>query len=192
VLEPGSGCLLVFYASQLYFDPLFDPPVRRSIFMSATLAPQQEKAETLQVKIHRLPHAPQNLPAYATPGSAGMDVQAAIDAPITLQPMDRQLIPTGLIMMLPEGYECQVRARSGLSIKHGITLINGVGTIDSDYRQEVKVALVNLSPVPFTIQPGDRVAQLVIAPVMQIQWRETDEVHAAEGRNGGFGSTGLQ
>lgn len=160
--------------------------------MSATMTPQQQQSEALQVPIHRLPHAPQNLPAYATPGSAGMDVQAAIEAPITLQPLERQLIPTGLIMMLPEGYECQVRARSGLSIKHGITLINGVGTIDSDYRHEVKVALVNISNEAFTIQPGDRVAQLVIAPVMQIQWQEAHEVQTVNGRNGGFGSTGLQ
>jgi len=160
--------------------------------MSATIAPQQEKSDMLQVAIHRLPHAPQNLPGYATSGSAGMDVQAAIEAPITLQPLERQLIPTGLIMMLPVGYECQVRARSGLSIKHGITLINAVGTIDSDYRHEVKVPLVNLSNEAFTIQPGDRVAQLVIAPVTQIQWREAAEVETVEGRNGGFGSTGLQ
>ena len=146
----------------------------------------------LQVAIHRLPHAPEKLPAYATPGSAGMDVQAAIEAPLTLQPLERTLVPTGLIMMLPEGYECQVRARSGLSIKHGITLINGVGTIDSDYRHEVKVALVNISNEPFTIQPGDRIAQLVIAPVTQIAWREESEVQTINGRNGGFGSTGLQ
>lgn len=145
----------------------------------------------LEVPIHRLPHAPQQLPAYATPGSAGMDVQAAIEAPLTLQPLERTLVPTGLIMMLPKGYECQVRARSGLSIKHGITLVNGVGTIDSDYRHEVKVALINLSNEPFTIAPGDRIAQLVIAPVTQIRWQEAEQVNLVEGRNGGFGSTGL-
>jgi dUTP pyrophosphatase len=144
----------------------------------------------VKVPVHCLAHAPENLPAYATPGSAGMDVQAAIDEPLTLLPMERTLVPTGLVMILPEGYECQVRARSGLSIKHGITLINGVGTIDSDYRHEVKVALINLAPVPFTIQPGDRIAQLVIAPVTQITWQASDQVHATEGRNGGFGSTG--
>ena len=147
---------------------------------------------TIEVQIHRLPHAPKSLPAYATPGSAGMDVQAAIAVPITLKPLERELVPTGLIMMLPQGYECQVRARSGLAIKHGIGLANGVGTIDSDYRHEVKVALVNLSNEEFTIQPGDRIAQLVIAPVSHIQWRETDEVNIVEGRSGGFGSTGLQ
>lgn len=145
----------------------------------------------LQVPVHRLAHAPAHLPAYATPGSAGMDVRAAIPLPVTLQPMERALIPTGLVMMLPEGYECQVRARSGLSIKHGITLINAVGTIDSDYRDEVKVPLVNLSTEAFEIQPGDRIAQLIIAPVTQITWQEHNEVQQVSGRNGGFGSTGI-
>jgi dUTP pyrophosphatase len=151
----------------------------------------QTRPETIEVPIHRLAHAPKHLPAYATAGSAGMDVHAAIDAPVVLQPLERSLVPTGLIMMLPKGYECQVRARSGLSIKHGITLVNGVGTIDSDYRHEVKIALINLSKEPFTIEPGDRIAQLVIAPVTQIQWQETHEVNLVEGRNGGFGSTGI-
>lgn len=155
------------------------------------MSPTQQ-TQSVEVAIHRLPHAPKSLPAYATPGSAGMDVQAAIGVPITLKSLERALVPTGLIMMLPPGYECQVRARSGLSIKHGIALANGVGTIDSDYRHEVKVALVNLSNEEFTIQPGDRIAQLVIAPVTHIHWHETDEVHIVEGRSGGFGSTGLQ
>ena len=146
----------------------------------------------VQVGIHRLAHAPKQLPAYATPGSAGMDVQAAIGVPLTLKPLERALVPTGFVMMLPPGYECQVRARSGLAIKHGIGLANGVGTIDSDYRHEVKVALINLSNEEFTIQPGDRIAQLVVAPVTQIQWTESDEVHMVEGRSGGFGSTGVQ
>ncbi|HEY9744878.1 MAG TPA: dUTP diphosphatase [Oculatellaceae cyanobacterium] len=148
-------------------------------------------AQKVRVPIHRLAHAPKHLPAYATPGSAGMDVQAAIGVPMTLKPLERALIPTGLVIMLPEGYECQVRARSGLSINHGITLVNGVGTIDSDYRHEVKVALINLSNEEFTIQHGDRIAQLVIAPVSQVEWQETDEVQMVKGRNGGFGSTGL-
>ncbi len=148
-------------------------------------------ANKVHVDIQRMAHAPANLPAYATPGSAGMDVQAAIDAPITLQPLDRMLVPTGIIMGLPVGYECQVRARSGLSIKHGIALANGVGTIDSDYRHEVKVALINLSKEAFTIQPGDRIAQLVIAPVTQAMWHEVSELELVEGRAGGFGSTGI-
>lgn len=148
-------------------------------------------ASQVVVPVHRLAHAPKHLPAYATPGSAGLDVQAAIPIPITLKPLERTLVPTGLILMLPAGYECQVRARSGLSINHGVTLINGVGTIDSDYRHEVKVPLVNLSTEDYTIQPGDRIAQLVIAPISHIEWRETDEVRLVEGRQGGFGSTGV-
>lgn len=151
----------------------------------------QTISSTIQVAIHRLAHAPKHLPAYATPGSAGMDVQAAIGVPLTLQPLERVLVPTGFIMMLPEGYECQVRARSGLAIKHGVCLANGVGTIDSDYRHEVKVALINLSNEAFTIQPGDRIAQLVIAPVTQVQWTEAEEVIMVEGRQGGFGSTDI-
>ncbi len=147
--------------------------------------------KAITVLIQRLPHAPQQLPAYATLGSAGMDISAAIDAPVVLQPMERTLIPTGLIIELPEGFECQLRARSGLAIKHGITLINGIGTIDSDYRHEIKVALVNLSKGTFTIQPGDRIAQAIIAPVTRIQWHEVETVNAVEGRQGGFGSTGV-
>ncbi|MGE0199684.1 MAG: dUTP diphosphatase [Candidatus Melainabacteria bacterium] len=144
----------------------------------------------MSIPLQRLAHAPAALPAYATPGSAGMDVRAAIAEPVTLAPMGRRLIPTGLIMQLPEGFECQIRPRSGLSIKHGITLINAVGTIDSDYRDEVKVPLVNLSTEPFTIQPGERIAQLVIAPVTQAAWRLVDAVDTAVNRQGGFGSTG--
>lgn len=94
--------------------------------------------------------------------------------------------------MLPKGYECQLRARSGLAIRHGVTLVNGVGTIDSDYREEVQVALINLSETSFTISPGDRIAQMVIAPVTRVCWREATEVHPVEGRNGGFGSTGMR
>jgi dUTP pyrophosphatase len=146
----------------------------------------------MKVIVQRLPHAPENLPAYATPGSAGMDIAAAIDAPITLQPLERALVPTGLIMAIPEGYECQLRARSGLAIKHGIGLANGIGTIDSDYRHEVKVALINLSNEAFTIQPGDRIAQAIFAQVTQITWQESkQELALVAGRSGGFGSTGV-
>jgi dUTP pyrophosphatase len=150
------------------------------------------ESSTISVSVQRLPHAPGQLPGYATSGAAGMDIPAAIDAPVTLQPMERALIPTGLIFALPEGYECQIRARSGLAIKHGIALINGIGTIDSDYRHEVKIALVNLSTEPFTIQPGDRIAQAVIAPVTRLRWREVETLSIVEGRNGGFGSTGVR
>lgn len=147
--------------------------------------------EKIRVGITRLPHAPEDLPAYATPGSAALDLRAAIEAPVTLQSLERFLVPTGFIIEIPEGYECQVRARSGLSIKHGITLINGVGTIDSDYRHELKVPLVNLSHEAFTITPGDRIAQMLIAPVTLIDWHEKNRIEVLAGRTGGFGSTGV-
>lgn len=157
--------------------------------------PTLETTSVVTVAIHQLAHAPETLPHYATTGSAGMDVRAAITEAITLQPFERQLIPTGLILLLPEGYECQIRPRSGLSIKHGITLINCLGTVDSDYRDEVKVPLVNLSQQAFTIEPGERIAQLVIAPVTQATWDEVDfeaveRSKALLDRQGGFGSTG--
>lgn len=151
------------------------------------------KQATLNVEIYRLPHAPEGLPHYATDWAAGMDLQAALEAPMTLQPMERALIPTGFVIALPEGYEAQIRARSGLSIKHGVTLINGIGTIDADYRHEVKVALVNLSNQPFVVEPGMRIAQMVVAPVTRCVWHEVSTVPDGVGnRHGGFGSTGLQ
>ena len=119
-----------------------------------------------------------------------MDIRAHIPAPVTLRPLERSLIPTGLYMQLPEGYEAQVRPRSGLAIKHGITCLNSPGTIDADYRGEIKVILINLSNEPHTIQPGDRIAQLVIQRVEQIEWIEVAEI-ATTGRGaGGFGHTG--
>jgi len=146
----------------------------------------------MHVEIERLPHAPLDLPFYKTSGSVGMDLQAALEALVTLQPLERTLIPTGFKIALPEGCEAQVRARSGLSIKHGITLVNGVGTIDWDYRDEVKVALVNISNEPYTIHPGDRIAQMVIAQVTLCQWEEVAQVSRPKelDRIGGFGSTG--
>ena len=154
--------------------------------MTATLV-----SNDVSVEVFRLPHAPAQLPGYATPGSAGMDVQAAINEEVTLLPQERRLVPSGLVVQIPPGYEIQLRARSGLSIKHGVTLVNGVGTIDSDYRDEVQLPMVNLGAVPYTIKPGDRVAQMLIAPVHHIQWREIAEVQRVEGRDGGFGSTGV-
>ncbi len=148
------------------------------------------RVDVVTVEIHKLPHAPEQLPAYATAGSAGLDLQAALDKPLVLAPMERALIPTGLVLQLPEGYEAQIRPRSGLSIKHGVTLINCVGTIDSDYRQEVKIPMVNLSNEPYEISPGERVAQLVIAPISKVQWQEVSDIQSVEGRSGGFGSTG--
>lgn len=148
--------------------------------------------DPIQIAIQRLPHAPESLPVYKTQGSVGMDLQAAIDSPILLNPLDRALVPTGWIIALPEGYEAQIRARSGLAVKHGISLINGIGTIDWDYREEVKVGLVNLSNDPYSILPGDRIAQMVIAPVYRAEWDEVPEVALAleSERFGGFGSTG--
>jgi dUTP pyrophosphatase len=142
------------------------------------------------LEVFKLPHAPEILPAYATLGSAGMDLRAAITEPITLAPLQRVLVPTGLILHIPEGYEVQLRARSGLAIKHGISLINGVGTIDWDYRHEVKVGLVNLSNEAFTIEPEERICQMVVAPVIQATIVAVTETRLCESRSGGFGSTG--
>jgi dUTP pyrophosphatase len=130
------------------------------------------------------------LPAYATPASAGVDLRAAES--FVLQPGERALVPTGVSIALPVGYEAQVRPRSGLAWKHGITLLNAPGTIDADYRGEIKVILLNTGDVPFTIEPGDRIAQMVVAPVCQVDWAEVDAWNEEETErgSGGFGSTG--
>jgi len=130
------------------------------------------------------------LPQYATAASAGVDLKAAIKEAITLAPLERSIIPTGLKIALPEGYEAQVRPRSGLAAKHGITVLNSPGTIDADYRGEIGVILVNLSQSSFTIQPEERIAQLVVAKYEQIQWEETGELSQTNRGAGGFGSTG--
>lgn len=130
------------------------------------------------------------LPQYETTGSAGMDLRAALEAPVSLSPMERRLIPTGLFIELPAGYEAQIRPRSGLAIKKGLTLVNAPGTIDSDYRGEIKIILINLSTERQIIEPGERIAQMVIAKYEQIKWQEA-EVLSETGRGaGGFGSTG--
>ena len=131
------------------------------------------------------------LPEYATEQSAGMDLRANIDAPVTLEPLQRALIPTGLFMALPKGYEAQVRPRSGLAIKHGIGVLNAPGTIDADYRGEIKVILVNLSADPFTINDGDRIAQMVIARHETIAWQPAMELSETERGAGGFGHSGV-
>lgn len=141
------------------------------------------------LKIERLPHN-KNIPQYQTEGAAGMDLCAAIEAPIELKPLERKLIPTGLKIELEHGYEAQVRPRSGLSIKYGITLINCVGTIDEDYRGEVCVPLVNISNEPYIIQPQERIAQMVIARVEQAQIEVVTELTETVRGTGGFGSTG--
>lgn len=137
--------------------------------------------------INRSHHA---LPAYATALSAGLDLRANIDAPIVLDPLQRTLVPTGLFMALPPGVEAQVRPRSGLAIKHGITVLNSPGTIDADYRGEVCVILVNLSSEPFTINDGERIAQMVVARHEQVEWLPTETLEETERGAGGFGHSG--
>ncbi len=132
------------------------------------------------------------LPSYATAHSAGMDLMAAIDAPITLAPMQRALIPTGLAMALPGGYEAQIRPRSGLALKHGISLVNSPGTIDADYRGEVGVIMINLGSEPFIIERGMRIAQMVIAPYSTISWNQMEHLPESMRGAGGFGSTGTK
>ncbi len=145
------------------------------------------------IAVRRLAHnSDLPLPAYETSLAAGMDLRAAVadDAPLTLEPSARALVPTGLAMALPPGFEAQIRPRSGLALKHGITCLNTPGTIDADYRGEVQVLLINLGQAPFVIRRGERIAQMVIAPVTQAAWRETDTLDDTARGAGGFGSTG--
>jgi len=146
--------------------------------------------DSITLKVEKLSHCP-SLPQYQTEGSSGMDLCAAISEAITIKPMERMLVPTGIKIEIPLGYEAQVRPRSGLSIKHGITLINCVGTIDADYRGEVCVPLINLSDEPFTINPCDRIAQMVIAPVHKAKLDVVMELCSTKRSSGGFGSTGV-
>lgn len=132
------------------------------------------------------------LPAYATPGAAGMDVRANLESPVSLRPLERKLIPTGLSVSIPEGFEIQVRPRSGLAVKQGITCLNTPGTIDSDYRGEIKVLLINLGETEQVIMPGDRIAQLVLAPVAQVRWQEVTVLDETNRGAGGFGHTGVR
>ena len=132
----------------------------------------------------------QPLPAYATALSAGMDLRADLEAPVILEPLERILVPTGLFIALPAGFEAQVRPRSGLAAKHGVTVLNTPGTIDADYRGEIKVILVNLSHTPFTIAPGERIAQMVVARHERVEWEEAESLDETARGEGGFGSTG--
>lgn len=136
--------------------------------------------------------SPHELPAYETILSAGMDLRAHLSEPITLHSLERTIVPTGLYIELPEGYEAQIRPRSGLAAKKGITLLNSPGTIDADYRGEIGVIMVNLSPTPFTIENGERIAQMVISRYEQIQWEEVSALSETERGSGGFGSTGTK
>ena len=144
------------------------------------------------VKIKIVNKGQQSLPTYATAQSAGMDLRANIDAPITLRPMERQLIPTGLHIALPEGFEAQVRPRSGLALKYGITVLNTPGTIDADYRGELKVLLVNFSNTDFVINAGERVAQMVIARYEKVDFEQVIELDDTERGAGGYGHTGVK
>ena len=143
------------------------------------------------MKVEIINKSKHELPSYATVLSAGMDLRANIDTPIVLQPLERKLVPTGLFMALPQGYEAQVRPRSGLAIKKGITVLNSPGTIDADYRGEVCVILVNLSSEPFTITDGERIAQMVIARHEQVEWCECEVLDETDRGAGGFGHTGV-
>lgn len=132
------------------------------------------------------------LPEYATPFSAGMDLRANIEEPLVLKPLERALVPTGIFIELPEGYEAQIRPRSGLAIKHGIGIVNSPGTIDADYRGEIRVILVNLSNENFVINDGERICQMVIARHEHVQWQQVDELNETERGAGGFGHTGKE
>ena len=143
-------------------------------------------------KIRIINRGSQQLPAYATPQSAGMDLRANIEDPITLRPLERRIVPTGLYIALPEGYEAQVRPRSGLALKHGITVLNSPGSIDSDYRGEIGVLLINLSDTPFVINAGERIAQMVVARHEQAELIEVEELDDTERGAGGYGHTGVE
>jgi dUTP pyrophosphatase len=142
------------------------------------------------VEIPVLYYGKGDLPDYATPLSAGMDLRAHIEASITLKTLERKIIPTGLSIALPQGYEAQVRPRSGLAAKHGVSILNAPGTIDADYRGDIGVILVNLSQEPFTIAPQDRIAQLVVAKYSQVDWQIVQRLPESDRGSGGFGSTG--
>jgi dUTP pyrophosphatase len=147
----------------------------------------------LEVLVTRLPHAEGlPLPAYATPGAAGMDLLAAVSAPLVIPPGGRALVPTGLRIALPPGFEMQVRPRSGLALRHGITMPNTPGTVDEDYRGELQVIIMNAGSEPFTIERGMRIAQAVVAPVTRIAWREAASLPDSARGEGGFGSTGTR
>jgi dUTP pyrophosphatase len=143
-----------------------------------------------KIKVRIINQSPNPLPEYATQGSAGMDIRAYLEGPVYLMPLERQLIGTGLFIELPKGYEGQVRPRSGLAIKYGLTCLNSPGTIDADYRGEIKVILINLSQEIQVIQPGERIAQLVIQDVQRVKWKKVEVIEETQRNDGGFGHTG--
>lgn len=144
------------------------------------------------LKINAINRGHQPMPTYATPQSAGMDLRANLEEPVVLHPMERRLIPTGLHIALPEGYEAQVRSRSGLALKHGLTVLNAPGTIDADYRGEIGVVLINLSQEDFTINDGERIAQLVVARYEQVEFSLVETLDETERGEGGYGHTGVK
>ena len=145
----------------------------------------------VRIAVRRLPHgADLPLPEYATADSAAVDLMAAVAEPIPIAPGERTLVPTGIAVAIPSGYEAQVRPRSGLALKHGLSLLNAPGTIDADYRGEIGVILANLGQHPFTVEPGMRIAQMVVAPVSRIAWEESESLPESGRGTGGFGSTG--
>ncbi len=162
--------------------------------MKTAIAPlPSSQIDNVSVSITKLPHAKDiMLPAYATEFSAGMDLCAAIESPVTLKPGERGMIPTGLAIALPSGFEAQVRPRSGLAAKNGVTVLNSPGTIDADYRGEIKIILVNFGAEPFTIERGMRIAQMVVARHATVQWDDVGELTETGRGTGGFGSTGTR
>ncbi|MCX8666468.1 dUTP diphosphatase [Acetobacteraceae bacterium B3987] len=148
-------------------------------------------SNVMNVRVLRLPHSEGlDLPAYGTAGAAGVDFQAAVEVPLSLKPGERILVPTGLCIALPEGYELQIRPRSGLALKHGIMVPNSPGTIDEDYRGEIRIILINAGTEDFVIERGMRIAQGVLAPVVRMQWQECSSLDTTDRGHGGFGSTG--
>lgn len=144
------------------------------------------------MKINIINQSKHPLPAYQTPSSAGMDLRANLEAPVVLRPLQRTLIPTGLFLELPDGFEAQIRPRSGLAYKHGISIVNSPGTIDADYRGEIKVLLVNLSDQDFTVADGERIAQMVVARHETVEWQQATVLADTQRGAGGYGSTGVQ
>ncbi|MDB5159814.1 MAG: dut, Deoxyuridine 5-triphosphate nucleotidohydrolase [Candidatus Saccharibacteria bacterium] len=144
----------------------------------------------MEVKVKKI-NSNATLPAYQTDQAAAMDIHACLEAPMILQPLERAMVPTGLAFEIPEGYEMQIRARSGLSIKHGITMVNGIGTIDADYRGELNILVINLGQEAFEIEPDMRIAQLLVTKFEKISWQVTEDLSETTRGSGGFGSTGF-
>lgn len=145
-----------------------------------------------RIKVKIINRSGHQLPAYETPSSAGMDVRACLEKPVTLQPLERALIPSGLRVQLPQGHEMQIRPRSGLALKHGISLVNSPGTVDADYRGEIGILVINLSNEPFVINDGERICQMVITNYTHVEWDPVEEIDSTVRGDGGFGHTGVK